>query len=156
MGDGKIPFTDPTAPCTSATGIVDTPEIGDVPLPFKYPVKLVVPVPPFATGTVGRVVLSTTKLEPPTSNPAPNERSIVADERPFEPLICFIADIFASFAFVMARGATTGRSAVPLRSPASFTLPFTVVVASGVPFNRTALSTYVLFETSNGLAGANG
>ena len=38
----------------------------------------------------------------------------------------------ASFAVEMAPAATAGAAAVPVRSPANWTLPFTVVVASGI------------------------
>ena len=42
---------------------------------------------------------------------------------------------------LLANAGTVGKSAVPLKSPANFNFPFTVVVASGVALLATKVST---------------
>ena len=53
-----------------------------------------------------------------------------------------MADLFAVFSFVANPG-TVGAAAVPLKSPASWILPFVVEVASGMVAAATCVSTYV-------------
>ena len=56
----------------------------------------------------------------------------------FDPLtvtiFASVTEASASFVVVIAPAATAGDAAVPVRSPANCTFPFTVVVASGVAF----------------------
>jgi hypothetical protein len=86
VGVGKTPFTDPTAPLTSATGMLETVVNGEVPLPLIYPVRVVAPVPPLETGMTGRVVVSTFKELPVMVKPVPKVISVAAELPELDPL----------------------------------------------------------------------
>ena len=73
-------------------------------------------------------------------------------------ILVVVTALFAILELSITPGATKGKSAVPVRSPANFILPFVVVVASGV--NELAITNAVVaicvVFVANGAVGAVG
>ena len=67
----KVGEASGAAPVTSATGIAGFAVMADVPFPFTYPVKVVEPVPPFATAKVPETFVAKLVINGGSSVPYP-------------------------------------------------------------------------------------
>ena len=90
----------------------------------KAPSAIAVAFPTLVTGPV-KFAFVVTVAALPAMLPVTLEPATVT-------IFASVTDASASLVVVIAPAATDGDSAVPVRSPANCTFPFTVVVASGV------------------------